>query len=318
MYICYEFVFPKSQHMKKALLFIVLAAVTLSVYSQGSVWIDQGATWHYEWSGTLPAYDMIGYVKDTTINGQVCQDLQVSRYMFAPLELGGELLSTDISHRYTYSNGDTVFYLVNGNFHILYNMGAQVGDTWNLGVDTNVYQCGQSIVEVLSTGSSEINGQSYEWINVATLPGSSVGLSGKIYKRFGAVDDYLFPTESNCDSAIIEWYDYNFTCFEDNSFALYNTIGKDCDYLMNVGIEEYESPERLLTIYPNPATIVVNVVAVKNGLSIKDIQIKDMQGRLLKQTTQTKIDVSNLPDGIYLLSIEFQNGKRVVERFVKE
>jgi hypothetical protein len=87
---------------------------------------------------------------------------------------------------------------------------------------------------------------------------------------------------------------------------------------MSVGIEEFESPERLLTIYPNPATNEVNVVAVKNGLSIRDIQIKDMQGRLLKQTTQTKIDVSNLPEGIYLLSIEFQNGKRVVERFVKE
>lgn len=302
--------------MKKlTTLLIVLLSITL----QAQVWIDNGATWHYDWSGVLPAFDKIEYVGDTVIQDKTCQTLQVSSYMFSPVEQGANLLSTTITRRYTYSNADTVFYLVNDNFHILYNFGAQVSDSWELGVDTNDFSCGRSFVTVTSTGSTEINGQMHDYIAVATEPGSSVGFDGKIYKRFGVIGDYLFPTSRNCDpDMIVEFAMYNFNCFQDDSFQLYNTTNKDCGYLLSVGIPKLDKADGIVSVYPNPASDVLMVNVLKQNYILKNVEIRDMQGRLLKSFDQQRIDISTLPHGLYLLHLEFENGRRLVEKFVKE
>ena len=302
--------------MKKlTILLLLLFSITL----QGQIWIDTGATWHYDWSGILPAFDKIEYTGDTVIQDKTCQTLQVSSYMFAPLEQGGELLNTYFSKRYTYSNGDTVFYLVNDNFHILYNFGAQVGDSWELGVDTNDFSCGRSFVEVTSIGSTEINGQMHEYIQVTTVPNSSVGFEGKIYKRFGVIGDYLFPTPRNCNpDIIIDFYMYNFTCFQDDSFPLYNVTDKDCGYMLSVGIPKLDNAQGIVSVYPNPASDVLKLNVLKQNYTLKNVEITDMQGRLLKNINQSEIKISDLPKGLYLLQIEFENGRRIVEKFIKE
>ncbi|MBW6491335.1 MAG: T9SS type A sorting domain-containing protein [Lentimicrobium sp.] len=299
--------------MKKlASLLIFLIAFS----AQGQIWIDNGATWHYDWSGTLPGFDRIEYVGDTIIHDKTCQKLQISSYMFAPIELGGQLIDSWTSHKFTYSNGDTVFYLVNEHFQILYNFGAQVGDTWELGVDTNDYSCGKSYVEVISTGSLEINGEIYEWLQVTTLPNSSVGFEGKIYKRFGVIGDYLFPTPRNCDpDLIIDFFNYNFMCFEDASFPLYNVTDKDCDYLLN--ISEIENPEEIVSIFPNPASDILSVGILKPNYKITNVIVTDMHGRVLKNVNQHKIDISDLAKGIYFILIDFNNDSRFVKKFIK-
>lgn len=301
--------------MKKiAILLIVLISFTV----QGQIWIDEGATWHYDWSGLLPGLDKIEYVGDTIIQDKTCQKLQISRYMFAPIGSGGEVINSWISYKYTYSNGDTVFNLINDDFHVLYNFGAQVGDIWELGVDTNELYCGPSSVEVTATGSTEINGQNCEWIQVTTLPNSSVGIDGRIYKRFGVTSDYLFPTLRNCDpSMIIEFYDFNFTCFEDNSFPLYNVTDKDCDYLFYVGDAEIESAEKMVTVFPNPASdnLFVNIEGANRTL--KNLIVTDMQGRLLKNVCQNNVDIADLPKGLYFIHVSFDNDSKIVKRFIK-
>jgi len=300
----------------KKLASLLLFLISISVQSQ--IWIDNGATWHYDWSGTLPGFDKIEYVGDTIIQDKTCQKLLISSYMFTPLESGGELIDSWTSQKYTYLSGDTVFYLVNENFQILYNLGAQIGDIWELGVDTNEYSCGQSYVEVISTGSDEINGQIYEWIEVTTLPNSSVGFEGKIYKRFGVIGGYLFPTPGNCDpDIIIEFFDYNFMCFEDDSFSLYNVTNKDCDYLLNIGEFEIENPEKIVSIFPNPASDILSVVVLKPNCKITNLIITDMQGRILKNVNQQEINISDLPKGTYLIRIDLNNSSSFVERFIK-
>jgi hypothetical protein len=101
-----------------------LIAVLVSFALQAQTWIDSGAKWYFDWSGTLPGFDKIEYVGDTMIQNRSVQKLEITSYMFAPLELGGELISTWYNYQYTYSSGDTVFYLVNGQFHVLYNFAA--------------------------------------------------------------------------------------------------------------------------------------------------------------------------------------------------
>ncbi len=300
--------------MKRVLAMLILF---ISISTQAQVWVSHGATWYYEWSGILPAFDKIEYVSDTMIQSKNCQKLLTTSYMFAPIEAGGGLVNTLYSQHYTYVNGDTVFYLVDSVFHVLYNFGAQIGDTWDLGVDTNQSWCTHSMVEVQSTGSSLINGQNCDWIYVGDLPYSSVGLSGKIYKRFGAVDDYLFPTHRNCDSAVVEYIDYRFSCFEDDSFSLYNVTSKDCDYLFHIGINEFDQKDNFVSLFPNPASDVISVSVLRQDFEITNIRIFDTKGRTAIITNRKEIDVSQLSQGLYFVMIDFSNGQRYFKKFIK-
>ncbi len=297
--------------MKKLFTIII---VLISLGLQAQVWIDQGATWHYDWSGTLPAFNKVEYMGDTVINNKNCQQLEVTSYMFEPIEAGADLISEEISYQYTYASGDTVFYLVDDAFHILYNFAAQPGDSWDLGVDTNDWDCGPSRVEVLSTGSTEINGQMHEWIHVTTAENASVGLEGKIYKRFGAVDGYLFPTGRNCDQGtIIEFAIFNFTCFEDATFPLYNTTDNDCDYLLFVGISEADPVENRLVISPNPAGKYCQLrlpqqLAQQTGNQFY-LKVFNAQGYLVSDRQiasgdgYIQMDVSHLSAGLYIVQL---------------
>lgn len=59
-------------------------------------------------------------------------------------------------------------------------------------------------------------------------------------------------------------------------------------------------------LYPNPAASVVNI-AIPNGASLEHLSISNMQGQPIKPWAKTSItnsiNVSNLPNGVYFLSI---------------
>lgn len=297
--------------------FTVLLLLLFSATIQGQIWIDQGATWHYEWSGILPAFDKIEYVGDTVIQQKNCQVLEVTRYVFQPIQSGGQLLNTTYFYNYTHLSNDTLYYLVNGQFEILYCFGAQVGDTWDIGVDTNHWLCGSSVVKVHDTGSTIINGEKYEWIAVHTLSNSSAGLSGKIYKRFGAISDYLFPTPRNCDpNSMVSFYNFRFACFEDVSFPVYNVTNKACAYLLHTGITEIEKEKRIVTLFPNPVRDVLHIRA-SSGHKISQIEITDIQGNFLTLVHHNEINLSGLSKGVYLVKLEFSSGEQRIEKIVK-
>ncbi|MBU1370485.1 MAG: T9SS type A sorting domain-containing protein, partial [Bacteroidetes bacterium] len=62
-------------------------------------------------------------------------------------------------------------------------------------------------------------------------------------------------------------------------------------------------------IYPNPATDFVYISAEEN---IREISIINQQGQLVQKEgnklQQDRIDLSNLPAGIYTLMLETENG----------
>jgi hypothetical protein len=73
------------------------------------------------------------------------------------------------------------------------------------------------------------------------------------------------------------------------------------------------------SVYPNPATTVLNVQLSSN---IETIKISDMQGRLLiKENTngslQVLIPIQQLPDGIYILEVNDRNGNHRLQKFIK-
>ncbi len=86
-------------------------------------------------------------------------------------------------------------------------------------------------------------------------------------------------------------------------------FSEDC----NLGITDINKGS--LMLYPNP---VQNFLTVVHDLSISEIEIYSIQGKLLLQTSTTEaIDLSHLRAGVYLAAIHTVDGKIVNKRFIK-
>ena len=86
------------------------------------------------------------------------------------------------------------------------------------------------------------------------------------------------------------------------------------------GINDKNRTNENISIYPNPASSVIIITATGK---VSNIEIRDMQGRLLKPVSiiataqQTKIDVSGYPKGTYLLSITSSRGRESVKLLIR-
>lgn len=71
-----------------------------------------------------------------------------------------------------------------------------------------------------------------------------------------------------------------------------------------------------ISIYPNPATDLVNIRSAKE---VKSIQLLSAEGEAVrKNLNSTRISLSGLPSGIYFMKIELSNGRIQFEKIVKK
>ncbi len=289
----------------KSLISFFLIFLAGNIHAQ--VWIEQGAVWHYNYGNLMEGgFIRITNEKDTLINGQKCEQLQPVQFKFTWDQYGNIYFLDSIPWKseYTYTHGDTVFYLENGSFYVLYNFGAQPGDSWDLGVETNYWSCSDSRAVVDSIGTTILNGQELRWISISHTEGSSVALDGMAIERFGAAENYLFPVERNCDSNIIvEFNSYDFSCFQDNEFPLINMTDKDCEFLLTSGHNNIVVQE--VMVFPNPTKNQINILV--HGPA--DIELFDHNGLLFirRSNHQGKLDISKLSRGVYFLRIILDN-----------
>ncbi|MPN45984.1 hypothetical protein SDC9_193563 [bioreactor metagenome] len=73
-----------------------------------------------------------------------------------------------------------------------------------------------------------------------------------------------------------------------------------------------------IAIYPNPAANEVNVM-LKNKSETASYSIYDRSGRIVAKgniSAEGKINVSNLANGNYILSIETKNGEKFTDKLM--
>ncbi len=300
-------------------IFYLFAIIFSSSTAFGQVWVDSDAQWTYEIldDGNPGRYEY-EYVSDTLIEGHNCQKITGVRQQY--FLSGGEweeLPPVTLYENYTYVSGDTIFYYFNDQFFVLYDFGATVGDQWLIAdtIHSATALCNDSsFVEVVETGSMDINDVTYRTITLKTLENSSYGLDGLYIERFGFIPDSsrfrLFPFPISCnDSFIIQpWY-LQFRCFYDSSFEIYNPSGEDCLHTPSTASLPIESDGNRFNMYPNPASNQVNLGTTFSGL----ITILDQSGRTLKNLdiqNQSFIDISDLANGTYFVVFS-QDGKQV-------
>ena len=314
--------------MKRLLLLLSLFISSISI---AQLWVQPGATWFYEydlssticWNGPAFKYE---YESDTQIGGQLCQKFTHTAYTTS----NSILDSNTTTIGYTYTSGDTVFYWHNNQFFVLFDFGAQIGDSWVISdsVDTNFMTntiCGDtSSVTVTDIGTTQIDGNTYRTITLEKDTLSPYLLDGTYIERFGKINNtsyytqhlFIFPELDleNCEqNVIIDWCSIIFDCYYDDSFNLNPSGG--CG---SVGINEREENE--LSIYPNPAisNLIINLNANSkiDYLIITNILGEEIHKRKVT-SSNINIDISNLTKGIYFITTYKNHKLNLVNKFIK-
>lgn len=294
--------------MKRILFSSFLILLSISLQSQ--TWIDNNAKWTFDyWNvGEWGTYTFT-YTSDTILLGEECEAIETIKYRYWE-DQNGNIHSSVIpfENQYTYSSGDSVFHFYEGDFYLLYDFSASIGDTWVIAVNEN-FQCDDTaIVKVTQTGTININNLELRTITLETISSSAIGLTGTCVERFGNephidLDNSFgpFPGYQNCPGAIIEYDILTFRCYSDENFETYNPTEIECEYLT-----ELNEPILLdLRIYPNPT----NGEFIIENLDSNPIRIElySSNGQLIEQfdfkLSVNRINISDLNNGLYFIKL---------------
>lgn len=221
---------------------ITLILLFFSIHSFAQNWADTGATWHYDFSGIITqGHVEIAYTQDTLILGIEAKELQLTKS--GVNLMSGQFFEELMGYEYTYSDSDHVFVLHDGQFEVLYDFSAEVGDT------LTHFSLNQFFIEdcdsigrskVSAVGAEIINGEELRWYELEYVDGISgfTTYYSRIYEKLGAVD-YMFPTDDLC--GIDEDFYGPLRCFEDDDFGSYQNpdYEGECNFVYEFPIPNY-------------------------------------------------------------------------------
>lgn len=291
--------------MKKTIFLMILFTITLQLHAQE--FAPVGAVWHYT-QGTLnpevTTFKTFESISDTMINGVECKKIiEVERY----------LDTINVFYHYMYSENDSVFFYAADDFQLLYDFGANSGDTVVL--DYFITYDDNSLKMIIdSTGTIIVDDQERKIQYITCGDGMLIEFGHHVIKGIGNTS-FMFPTLDGSLDGPLRCYQDNFTGLFLNPFHPDNGWNhQDCEEIITE-IAETESKENI-SIFPNPT---------KNSISIQNIdrqtayKIFDINGKILMRGIifeSSKINITELSKGIYF--IEFGNDKmQTVRKLIK-
>ncbi|MFT6982070.1 MAG: hypothetical protein ACJAUD_000837 [Crocinitomicaceae bacterium] len=302
---------------------IILLLLLLSFNSSSQVWVEDNATWHYDFGGGWSGGFMKLYDNgDTLLAGENSTIIQHDMYQFGFDQFNTLFFigMTPGGEYYTYSVGDSVFWWTNGGYQLLWDFDAQVNDSWIIDISpAGQYLCDDtSRVRVVDNGIESIQGVNYRYIDLEPVTGALYQMHGRYYERFGG-GDFLFPLPYDCDSTIIvDYYLYEgLKCFEDDSL-FYNPTSEDCQYyLTQVELGLDHESFLSLQINPNPATDEIQF----SGIQAQSVEIVDGSGKIYlseKVEANQTVNVSSLPSGFYFINCQLIDGHSTIKKLIKK
>lgn len=73
-----------------------------------------------------------------------------------------------------------------------------------------------------------------------------------------------------------------------------------------VGLTESTIPEKLMTVYPNPTNGLVQIKIPNQDIQI--VKVYDIQGKLIKESTEKQFYLSDYPNGTYFIKAQTKQG----------
>ena len=268
-----------------------------------------GAEWYYEIQnegGTI-TYQHLEYAADTTVNDKTVQIIIRTNTLYDKNEYA------ELTREYVYQEDDMVYWWNKDlqEFTVLYDLGAQEGDSWVIKVGTEFLT-----MHVDAVDQYEYEGRLFKLLQVSDAEDL---FSGIIVCGIGHLTSF-FP-----ERLMTRGKGYRvegIRCYWRNGELFFKYGDRDCDEIYGQyhdGIEE-DGPSTgsgTLLVYPNPTNGVL-FVETQNFASLptQTYRITNLMGQTLMTGTITaetqQIDVSALPQGMYFISVGEGTQKFVV------
>ncbi|MEO6303087.1 MAG: T9SS type A sorting domain-containing protein [Bacteroidia bacterium] len=203
------------------------------------------------------------------------------------------------------------------SWQLLYNFNALVGQGWTFSVMSGTF-VNTHTVTVNSVYTATINSQNLKALNVTCKYGTST-YTTTIYERIGAMV-FLFNTVDYYPSFVIDGaYVNDLLCYEDSTFGLKQFTAYPCDYSYYVGLNERGLVTNNISVFPNPATDILNLESNVELIENSQIKIIDVLGqKVFESQYKNKIDISELKKGIYFLQVFDKEKLILTEKIIKE
>jgi hypothetical protein len=313
-----------------------------------------GAEWYYNTEAlvplenndldtTSPQFDFLRYVSesDTVLGTDTCRVVK---------EYGSKENGTDITNVMIFKQeGEKIYYYFNNQFNLIYDYGADVGDTLTFQLPLTIYDFtthtqSTSTIQVKCVVQN-IQNENIGDITVRKILTTIISEFPNTVFEFTADNSYnyreriggdnvfmakvnqIILNEDNAQNMKLSSSKFNesvhfLRCYSDSEVSyismLWENYNKPCDYFFkSTSIVQNMTAMNNVQIFPNPFEQVLTVTVTQAN----SMQIFDMFGRMLysQQTpmSRTKLDLSALPTGLYLLKIMYPDKKTSYHKIVK-
>jgi hypothetical protein len=181
---------------------------------------------------------------------------------------------------------------------------------------------------IIINWTAAANAVTYKW-KAATLTGNftnpllnlasdNAGVDAKLTLTHNALDAVLASNGiAKGDSIKLQWTVYAFETTD--SLKANETFNITLVRGAGVGVNNFDF-KNYFNVYPNPAQTELNINS-NDLIGNLNVKLYSIAGKLLinenmEASTNNKIDVSHLQDGVYMLSIEGKNGKTATIKVV--
>ena len=271
--------------------------------------VFNGSEWYYEIEnedGSI-TYQYLESSADTTVNNQTVTIIIRTNTLY---DKSGH---TEVTHEYIYEENEVVYWWNKDlqEFAVLYDLGAEVGDEWEIKVGTESITVHVDAVDVF-----EYDGESFKQLHI-----SDVGnvFNGDIVVNFGHLTSF-FPEKlmnRNGDFTV-----NGLRCYWVEDVLVYHNGDEDCDAIYDGlhGLEENgpSTGPGAFMVYPNPANGVLFVethgrasLPVETEYRITNLMGQTVLSGLINAEKQ-QIDISRLPAGMYFINVGDGTWKFVV------
>jgi hypothetical protein len=287
--------------------------INCNLFVNCQYWAPKGATWYYEQDDFVePIYSFIRFrsIGDTIIKGDTAIILEESSVY----------IDTFTNHIYMKYDSNRVFYYhsPDDEFKLVYDFNAIQGDTvkafcresefW---IESTESTESSVIIKIDSISTMIIGGDTLKvqhFTDLGLCCCCSMLPQRKIIERIGHVR-FMFPQHSWADPP----YGGPLRCYEDSIIGLYKISNIDCDYISTK--VDNQKIDNNIFIIPNP---VKDKIFISTIVNYELIQMFNIQGLLvLEQNNKAEINISGLPNGIYLVKILFRNKEFVTRKIIK-
>jgi hypothetical protein len=141
-----------------------------------------------------------------------------------------------------------------------------------------------------------------EYINLKNGNNDNLTITGSFHSNFTDLP--------NLQNVCVDALNTDLTNFITNETGHSVNFTTDCSVL---GVENNYMLD--FSVYPTPAE---NILNIKSKTEIFKIEIYSKLGQLIKSTTENKIDISNLTQGLYFVKLEDVNGNFGVKKIMKK